>query len=122
MLFPTPRQAKKMSVDPVVYHRGLGEFSNKLTPGLYNCGTGLTYWEKQVQKIFDADKTINTVEVLFDGKKTSSQYLLCGDTCSPAGVAVIQRGNTGAGQRFDYYPHGKYTGRHRPTAAKKSSE
>jgi len=69
------------------------------------------YWECEVEKIFDNDAT---VEVLFDGKKKSSQYLGHGVQCSPPSVAIIQAG----GQRIDYYPHGKYTGTTRPTAIK----
>lgn len=83
-------------------------------------GSGNTaYWEKEARKIMTKFPEINTVEILMDGKKLSSNYLKHGVQTTPPGIAVIKVAtDSPCSSREDFYPNGKFVGSNRPTAKK----
>lgn len=55
----------------------------------------LIYWRREVQKVFDKNSHIQTVEVIRSGRKTDSSYLPRGVKSPPAGVAVLVASTSG---------------------------
>lgn len=65
------------------------------------------YWRKQARTIFEAHSAVNTVEVVFTGCKTDSQFLKRGQKQSPPGVYVILASTPGGSwgkARRDFMP------------------
>jgi len=47
------------------------------------------YWRKQARTVFAAHSAIETVEIVFSGRKTDSRFMKRGEQTAPPGVCVI---------------------------------
>jgi len=47
------------------------------------------YWRKQARTVFSNHSAIQTVEIVFTGRKTDSRFLKRGEQTAPPGVCVI---------------------------------
>jgi len=47
------------------------------------------YWRKQARTMFSDHSAIETVEIVFTGRKTDSRFLKRGEQIAPPGVCVI---------------------------------
>ena len=64
------------------------------------------YWRKQARTVFASHSAIETVEIVFTGRKTDSRFLKRGERTAPPGVCVIiaSTGGSWGRTRRDFLP------------------
>lgn len=57
------------------------------------------YWRKQARTVFHSHSAIETVEIVFSGRKSDSRFLKRGEQTAPPGVCVILASALGRNRR-----------------------